>query len=317
MIKSFFEHISNIIVCVVTFISLLFAFLLIEVLLYNFVFPDRHSISGGWAILIVFSPFVLSALCTTKIQKKRKLKKCVSVVSYPVAYPKSKTEYATTEYNRCSAIKNDSFKEYGGADATLLSIDLMDGHDFERWCAEALCNSGFTNVNVTPGSGDQGVDVLAVKDGVKYAVQCKCYSSNLGNSPIQEVNAGKTFYNCHVGAVMTNRYFTKGAQDLANATGTLLWDRNWIISYLSKNKQTHTTGISEFEISPLLISAAVDVILETGQASVSMIERRLHTGYAQSARIIDELERRGFIGPFTRNAPRKILITQEQWKRMK
>lgn len=110
----------------------------------------------------------------------------------------------------------------------ITSIDNMDGHGFEHWCADLLKKMGFINVEVTPGSGDQGVDVLAEKDGIKYAIQCKCYSHDLGNTPIQEVEAGRIFYGCHVGVVMTNRYFTKGAKELAQKTGTLLWDRKFI-----------------------------------------------------------------------------------------
>lgn len=108
----------------------------------------------------------------------------------------------------------------------ITSIDGMDGHDFEYFCAKILKVNGFTEVSVTKGSGDQGVDILATKDGIKYAIQCKNYASALGNTPIQEVNAGKTFYNCHVGIVMTNSTFTPGAKTLAQATGTLLWDRS-------------------------------------------------------------------------------------------
>lgn len=104
-------------------------------------------------------------------------------------------------------------------------VDDMKGHEFEYWCAELLKKNGFTNVEVTKGSGDQGVDVLAVKNGIRYAIQCKCYSSNLGNTPVQEIYAGKALYRCHVGVVMTNQYFTAGAVELAQATGVLLWDR--------------------------------------------------------------------------------------------
>lgn len=107
-------------------------------------------------------------------------------------------------------------------------IDGMDGHDFEYFCADLLRKNGFSDVSVTPGSGDQGVDILAIKGGVRYAVQCKNYASALGNTPVQEVNAGKTFYNCHVGVVMTNSTFTPGAVALANATGVLLWDRTFV-----------------------------------------------------------------------------------------
>lgn len=116
--------------------------------------------------------------------------------------------------------------------AEMLTVDLMEGHDFENWCAEALRNSGFSNVKVTPGSGDQGVDVVAEKDGLKYAIQCKRYNSDLGNTPVQEVFTGARFYNCHVGVVITNRNFTSGAKDAAAATGVLLWGRSWILQYL-------------------------------------------------------------------------------------
>lgn len=104
-------------------------------------------------------------------------------------------------------------------------VDGMDGHEFEYFCADLLRKDGFSEVSVTKGSGDQGVDILATKGGIRYAIQCKNYASALGNTPVQEVNAGKTFYNCHVGVVMTNSTFTAGAKTLAQATGVLLWDR--------------------------------------------------------------------------------------------
>ena len=66
-----------------------------------------------------------------------------------------------------------------------------------------------------------------------------------------------------------------------------------------------------------MLPAAVDVILETGQASVSMLQRRLKLGYARAARIVDEMEEKGIVGPFQGSKPRSILITKEQWAAMK
>ena len=63
--------------------------------------------------------------------------------------------------------------------------------------------------------------------------------------------------------------------------------------------------------------AAVEVLLETGQASVSMLQRRLKLGYARAARIMDELEEKGIVGPFEGSKPRQMLITREQWEQMK
>lgn len=66
-----------------------------------------------------------------------------------------------------------------------------------------------------------------------------------------------------------------------------------------------------------MLPAAVDVILETGQASVSMLQRRLKLGYARAARIVDEMEEKGIVGPFVGSKPRAILITKEQWASMR
>ncbi len=112
--------------------------------------------------------------------------------------------------------------------------DYMEGHDFEYFCADILRKNGFESVKVTPGSGDQGIDIIAIKDGVKYGIQCKCYSSDIGNKAVQEAFSGAKFYDCHVPAVITNRYFTKSANELAKKNGVLLWDRdklNELIKY--------------------------------------------------------------------------------------
>ncbi len=66
-----------------------------------------------------------------------------------------------------------------------------------------------------------------------------------------------------------------------------------------------------------MLPAAADVVLETGQASVSMLQRRLKLGYARAARIMDLMEELGIVGPYAGSKPRNILITKEQWETMK
>jgi len=66
-----------------------------------------------------------------------------------------------------------------------------------------------------------------------------------------------------------------------------------------------------------MLPAAIDVVMETGQASVSMLQRRLKLGYSRAARIVDEMETRGIVGPFEGSKPRQILITKEQWLALK
>ena len=62
-----------------------------------------------------------------------------------------------------------------------------------------------------------------------------------------------------------------------------------------------------------LLPQAVDVIFDTKQASVSMLQRRLKLGYSRAARIVDQMEELGIIGPFEGSKPRQILITRDQW----
>lgn len=57
-----------------------------------------------------------------------------------------------------------------------------------------------------------------------------------------------------------------------------------------------------------LLPAAVEVVLETGQASVSMLQRRLKLGYSRAARLVDQMEERGIVGPFEGSKPRQLLI---------
>ena len=65
-----------------------------------------------------------------------------------------------------------------------------------------------------------------------------------------------------------------------------------------------------------LLPQAVDVIFETKQASVSMLQRRLKLGYSRAARIVDQMEEIGVVGPFEGSKPRQIMITREQWLEM-
>ena len=113
-------------------------------------------------------------------------------------------------------------------------LDEIEGHDFEYYCAELLKKRGFIDVSVTKGSGDYGVDVLAEKDGVTYAIQCKAYSAPVGVKAVQEAYAGREFYDRMVGAVLTNQYFTNPAVEAAKKLKILLWDRGYLDSMIEE-----------------------------------------------------------------------------------
>lgn len=117
------------------------------------------------------------------------------------------------------------------------TIDEMEGHDFEYFCAELLENRGFLEVEVTRGSGDYGVDILAEKEGVTYAIQCKRYVAPVGVEAVQQVYAGRDYYDRMVGVVMTNQYFTSPAVEAAKRLKILLWDRGYLDSMIEEGEK--------------------------------------------------------------------------------
>ena len=202
---------------------------------------------------------------------------------------------------------------------TLSDFDNMEGLVFENWCASLLSENGYNNVEVTRGSGDQGVDIVCQKDDIKYAIQCKCYTYDLGNTPVQEVHAGKNIYKCQIGVVMTNRYFTAGAKELAESTGVLLWDRDKILYFLrnannnclQKSQLKNITSDFCDDISLDLIKKSLRLIITEGAASTSLLQREFNLSYTKSAYLIDKLEKMGVIGPYNNSHSRKLLMDKK------
>ena len=109
----------------------------------------------------------------------------------------------------------------------------MSGQEFEMYCIDILRGLGFANVQQTKASGDQGVDIIAEKDSIRYAFQCKYYSHPIGNYAVQEVNAGVQYYNCDVGVVITNSSFTRSAIELAERCNIELWNGEYLKSKIN------------------------------------------------------------------------------------
>ena len=106
---------------------------------------------------------------------------------------------------------------------TSQALAHMTPAEFEQHCADLLRTAGWS-VTVLGGSGDQGADLLAERDGVRAAFQCKLYSSPIGNSAVQEVNAGRRVHGADRAYVVTNAGYTPGARAAAAATGVVLLD---------------------------------------------------------------------------------------------
>jgi hypothetical protein len=96
-----------------------------------------------------------------------------------------------------------------------------DGLDFERSVAQSLEEAGF-HVEATPSSGDQGADVIATSNGLRFAIQCKDYAGQVGNAAVQEVLAAKAFYRADYAVVCSNGGYTKSAKALAATSNVLL-----------------------------------------------------------------------------------------------
>lgn len=100
----------------------------------------------------------------------------------------------------------------------------LTGFEFEEYMAQVLKDNGFRHVEVTVECGDQGVDILAVRGGKTYAIQCKNYAGAVGNAAVQEAYAGAEYYGCDIPAVVCPTMFTASARELAESTGVELWD---------------------------------------------------------------------------------------------
>lgn len=113
-------------------------------------------------------------------------------------------------------------------------IDKMSGHNFEHFVAEMLNLSGYQNIKVTSGSGDNGVDILAELNGKTYAIQCKRYRKKISRDAVSDVVAGKIHYQCDVAMVITNSYLTTHALDFAKSVECLIIDRSGLEIILTK-----------------------------------------------------------------------------------
>ena len=140
----------------------------------------------------------------------------------------SEVEEAIAQYHY--EIKKENYKKkldgkLKEATINMSAIDRFTGEQFEKFLKDLFSRLGYA-VEITKATADQGVDLLLLKNVETTAVQAKCYSSSVGNSAVQEVVAGKSFYNADKTMVVTNNYFTSSAKELAASNNVILWDRD-------------------------------------------------------------------------------------------
>jgi restriction system protein len=105
----------------------------------------------------------------------------------------------------------------------LPGVAPADGLGFEHACAAILEKCGWV-VTITRATGDQGVDILAKKGAIIVAIQCKNTAQPVGNAAVQEVFAGKAFYEAAAAVVVSRSGFTSSAIQLANRLTVTLVD---------------------------------------------------------------------------------------------
>lgn len=176
-------------------------------------------------------------------------------------------------------------------------ISNMTGVDYERFCIDYFIRNGW-KASPTKMSGDQGADIIAIKNGVTIVCQCKRFKSSVGNKAVQEVFAAKGFYEADAAIVLTNSYYTNSAQNLARQldvkllthedidyitiikkpTKSIVISKRAIVKDKLQNAETEkslsntdkfisqcvsifTANGWELQTSPKLISSKIDVIL--------------------------------------------------------
>ena len=133
-------------------------------------------------------------------------------------------------------------------------------------------------------------------------------------------------------------FYPSGAPKPTRIQGAFISDKEVekIVDFIKNNsnvtynddiiKQIENSGNTDKEMTeqaddddntdPFLMDA-IDVVVETGQASTSFIQRRFKVGYARAGRIIDQMEERGIISGFQGSKPREVLMSKERWEELK
>lgn len=131
------------------------------------------------------------------------------------------------EFEKFIEILHDEIDEYNDSiksENDELEFDKnMSPNDYEYYCKDILVAQGI-DARVTKQTGDQGVDVIVhnKNNEIVVVIQCKLYSSAVGNKAVQEVYAAKQHFGAKFAMVVTNNTYTKSAIELSNTTGVKL-----------------------------------------------------------------------------------------------
>lgn len=130
------------------------------------------------------------------------------------------------------------------AKSNINDVDNMNGRTFEQFLHALYTKLGYQST-LTRTSGDYGADLILKKDGLIIAVQAKHSKNKISISAVQEIIGAKKYYQATKTAVVTNNYFTKPAQNLAEANNVELIDRTKLASLICQSKNINENLLDE------------------------------------------------------------------------
>ena len=127
----------------------------------------------------------------------------------------------------------------GSIEKRVQKFSILSGEDFEKLLYRLFSAMGY-KVQLVGKRGDQGGDLIAIKDDERILIQAKRYNNwYTGNKAVQEVVAAMKYYDCNKAIVVTTSYFTSEAIDLAKVNNVILISKNqlqeWLLKYLGEN----------------------------------------------------------------------------------
>ena len=148
--------------------------------------------------------------------------------------PDPHIQYVNYDYNSHRII-DATTGDTGVDEDGRIDIDEMDGGTFEHFCADLLRVNGWTDVRITPASGDHGIDITAEKDDIKWGFQCKRWGDTKVDAiAIGQTYKGKALYECDMVALITTSTLTAQAEGEAKQLGIKVWGRGKIRQLMSK-----------------------------------------------------------------------------------
>lgn len=177
--------------------------------------------------------------------------------------------------------------------ASFLREDLvsnMDGHAFERFIGLGFFLQGY-EIEITPKSGDQGVDIIASRGDRRIAIQCKRFAKGalVSNSAIQEIFAGMSYYKCTDGLLVTTSSLTSHARELADSLGIKYWDEQYIKVLCSDALRTLSESVYLIEDSQVKVievpgTKIAQTIVEPRAKVLAIIRERGTIGHSDLLR---------------------------------